>query len=601
LAEGTEEQREKSLTVLTEFEILWFNDAAAQSMETLWRTGRPDYLKLLTRLRSDAKVKLAPATVTTLQSWLAELPPHLQIYPLLLLAETGQSLPLDWLSPLATALQNPDDALRARAQAILQMERKLSELSPARLLQLARLSCAADKAKAGYASLVLNTALRKVRYDDPALFSALCQAANSAAADETGVYNEVLSHSYRLDTSCTAIFRHYLQNGARAVQLALAEAARWLLAQEEPPEIESALLALLKNVTQADSELFKAALAALSYTRKPQTAVVEKLLAYSGQGPAEMQAFAWHGLARLAARSESGQKERILAALEAALQPSLHPHIAAGALVRFYFYREALKEEAERDWPGVMAAVEKQLGDPAEQLMALLAAGNDDDGWNNDYHGQLAEQAAEIVDQHPELLTDLFTRLEESKNWQEQRIVVAALAYLARRAPALYSLQTLPHQAEELLLRACQNADSFNVRRFGLLAISRLRKVTPRISELLLAACQDDDVVVRDVTEAVQQFREILPETLDTLVQGLQHQSARARAATASLIAELCVSAVTPQQRAELEAKALPALVAALQDEASDTFCTYYDEQGKEQTDRMYNILYRAYYRARLA
>ncbi|MBO9366870.1 MAG: hypothetical protein J7466_19145, partial [Roseiflexus sp.] len=212
---------------------------------------------------------------------------------------------------------------------------------------------------------------------------------------------------------------------------------------------------------------------------------------------------------------------------------------------------------------------QRQL-DPERQLRALLAAGTDDDVWDDFYHGRIALAIRELLAQHEEvwslLLDDLRAALDDG-DWQRHRIALAGLARSAEAMPARFNRSAA--DLEPLLLRATRNLDSFNARRFAITALSYLRVITPEVLTALLRLVGDTQEVQDDALAAAGRFNRLHPSLGQALPQELvaaltDPSALRARAAVRLL--EALGTSPAASSAPGLRRQIVAALAAALQD-----------------------------------
>jgi hypothetical protein len=122
---------------------------------------------------------------------------------------------------------------------------------------------------------------------------------------------------------------------------------------------------------------------------------------------------------------------------------------------------------------------------------------------------------------------------------QQRRIGLAFTAAAAEVAAAAFARRADPDRLETLLIRAVDDADSFNARRFALTALSHLRRVTPGVISALQRALRDVSPVQRDALLAVRRFRHIQGDLVQPLLAGLADDSAAAAYAIARCLETL--------------------------------------------------------------
>jgi hypothetical protein len=283
-------------------------------------------------------------------------------------------------------------------------------------------------------------------------------AAQLDAAPSPPLWN-LLGYIYRLDPACWPTFLGLLTTAGPRSRAALLESVSWLLRKNQIPAEHSQDLAdvLLKLARTPETATAQSALFALGCFRQPPPAVVDALLAAAQDQPAALPA-----LARLAPHLAAGDQERVDRSLAAA---AALPE-ADAALVRRLVNRQpepsSSKERDQFDPAALLEALAQRQPDPERQLRALLAAGTDDDVWDDFYHGRIALAIRELLAQHEEvwslLLDDLRAALDDG-DWQRHRIALAGLARSAEAMPARFNRSAT--DLEPLLLRATARPEQF--------------------------------------------------------------------------------------------------------------------------------------------
>jgi hypothetical protein len=503
------------------------------------------------------------------RNWLEVDDPLRRGYAALLLAELGE-LTATALPELLPLLAAAADLLRHRARAALLQERRASACGADLLIALA---AAADHAAPPAADLPADGPMLIATYCGWALNHVihdradwLQEWANQLDAAPAPPLWKLLSHIHRLDPACWPVFLALLTTVGPRSRAALLNSLSWLLRENQIPAEHSQALAdvLLELAHAPETATAQAALFALSCFRQPPSAVVDALLAAAQDQPAVLPA-----LARLAPHLAAGDQERVDRVLAAA---AALPE-ADAALVRRLVNRQpkpSLYNERDQFDPAALleALAQRQL-DPERQLRALLAAGTDDDVWDDFYHGRIALAIRELLAQHEEvwslLLDDLRAALDDG-DWQRHRIALAGLARSAEAMPARFNRSAA--DLEPLLLRATRNLDSFNARRFAITALSYLRVITPEVLTALLRLVGDTQEVQDDALAAAGRFNRLHPSLGQALPQELvaaltDPSALRARAAVRLL--EALGTSPAASSAPGLRRQIVAALAAALQ------------------------------------
>ncbi len=350
---------------------------------------------------------------------------------------------------------------------------------------------------------------------------------------------------------------------------------------------------LLKLAHAPETAMAQAALFVLGCFRQPPPAVVDALLAAAQNQPAALPV-----LARLAPHLAAGDQERVdhLLAAAAALPE------ADAALVRRLVNRQPEPSSAEErdqfDPAALLAALAQRQLDPERQLRALLAAGADDDPWNDFYHGRIALAIRELLAQHEELWSLLLDDLRAALNdgdWQRHRIALAGLARSAEAMPARFNRSAA--DLEPLLLRATRDLDSFSARRFAITALSYLRVITPAVLAALLRLVGDTQEVQDDALAAAGRFNRLHPSLGQALPQELvaaltDPSALRARAAVRLL--EALGTSPAASSAPGLRRQIVAALATALQAPDSRRYVWVSAEESDGTLDRdLYQALLR--------
>ncbi|MBO9339311.1 MAG: hypothetical protein J7464_11450, partial [Chloroflexus sp.] len=504
------------------------------------------------------------------RNWLEVDDPLRRGYAALLLAELGEltAAALPELLPLLAAAA---DLLRHRARAALLRDRRAGACGADLLIALAD---AANHAAPPAADLPADGPMLIATYCGWALNHLihdradwLQEWANQLDVAPAPPLRKLLSRIHRLDPACWPTFLGLLTTAGPHSRAALLESVSWLLRESQIPAEHSQALAevLLELAHAPEMEMAQAALFALGCFPEPPPTVIAALV-----DAAHDQTAALPALARLAPHLEPADQERVDRLLTtAAASPE-----ADAALVRRLVNRQpkpsSSKERDQFDPTALLAALAQRQSDPERQLRALLAAGTDDDLWDDFYHGRIALAIRELLAQHEEvwslLLDDLRAALDDG-DWQRHRIALAGLARSAEAMPARFNRSAA--DLEPLLLRASADAGSFNARRFAITALSYLRVITPEVLTTLLRLVGDTEEVQDDALAAAGRFNRLHPSLSQALpsalVAALTDPSAlRARAAVRLL--EALGTSPAASSAPGLRRQIVTALAAALQD-----------------------------------
>lgn len=288
-------------------------------------------------------------------------------------------------------------------------------------------------------------------------------------------------------------------------------------------------------------------------------------------------------LSRLAYGGAAQQQADIIACLKAAPVNDATNAAMASMLIRqqlpskkhekHEWFEPFFPSSKERVKPASLLAQLTERGlTAADQLLALVRAGTNDEVWNT-YHEAVATCIYQLLQQRSDLLRQLLDELETAlteKHWIHHRIVLAALALCAASMPALFNMSRA--DVEQLLLRASTNAGSFNSRRFAITTLSYLRVITSAVLEALLRLVDDTSVVQEDVIAAAQRFNRLdasLSESLPpALVQAL-HGPSSARAYVAIKLLEALGTSAAAEITPGIRRQIVAALADALHDEWS--------------------------------
>jgi hypothetical protein len=530
----------------------------------------PDRLARLQPPARDDDPNLHDELRNLARNWLGTGDPLRRGYAALLLAEL-EELTAAALRDLLPLLAATNDLLRHRARVALLQERRAGACGADLLIALAD---AANHAAPPAADLPADERMLIATYCGWALNHLIHDradwlqewAAQLDAAPSPPLWN-LLGYIHRLDPACWPTFLGLLTTAGPRSRAALLESVSWLLRKNQIPAEHSQDLAdvLLKLARTPETATAQSAFFALSCFRQPPPAVVDALLAAAQDQPAALPA-----LARLAHHLAAGDQERVDRVLAAA---AALPE-ADAALVRRLVNRQpkpsSSKERDQFDPAALLATLAQRQLDPERQLRALLAAGTDDDVWDDFYHGRIALTIRELLAQHEEvwslLLDDLRAALDDG-DWQRHRIALAGLARSAEAMPARFNRSAA--DLEPLLLRATRNLDSFNARRFAITALSYLRVITPEVLTALLRLVGDTQEVQDDALAAAGRFNRLHPSLGQALPQELvaaltDPSALRARAAVRLL--EALGTSPAASSAPGLRRQIVAALAAALQD-----------------------------------
>lgn len=399
----------------------------------------------------------------------------------------------------------------------------------------------------------------------------LADWAQRAMADgpDLGPCRRLLSIIHYLKAVAWPQFLDLLRHSPPEVKVLLLESTGWLLRLKRvPDEQQGSLVELLLTLSREGEPVASAALEALGHLPKPQATFLEALLAWAEEAGPHPQW--WSTLARLAPKAKPAWGARVDSVLEAATPAAS----VDGALAH-----RILNRQQRFDPTAALAELGRLRPTPAVQLAALLAAGRDDDVWQDEssegpgYHERVALTIRQLVQQHSDLfplLVDELRLAPTEENWPRQRIALAALARCAEAMPAQFNQAAT--DLEPLLLQATQNLHSFSARRFAITALSYLRVVSPEALAALLRLAGDSEPVQRDAIATARRFNRLHPalgEQLPApLVEALSGPSS-ARAYMAVLLLEALGASQASQATPGLRRQIVEALAAALQDEKS--------------------------------
>lgn len=526
------------------------------------------------------------ALVPILTQWARGTDTRLQASGGLLLAEMGE-----WeaaaLGVVAPLLVDGEDLFRYRARQALLADRGAAVWGQEKLEDLARLAAhsgtgdgVASASEDGY--LIETTcawALNRVVYDRGEW---LQEWVRRYRAGETHL-GRLLSSIHKLSDEVWPVFVGLLGEGDAPTRSLLLESASWLLRLGQTPvDFLHPLADCLLAPAEEEGEVGRDALEALGHfagVRANDKAIAHirnELLARSGHAVGDSPL--WTALARLAGakNEDEGAEVRLLSEVELLLAQTPPGPGVDSALVRLLVERQKKpgffgRDEFDPTQP--LAELAALRPHPATQLAAFLAAGSDDDGWSESYHGRAAACLSGLVQQHDGLLPALVEALSGSldeDHWPRHRMALAGLARLAQDAPGLFNRAGAALQ--EPLLRASRSPGSFNSRRFAITALSHLREITPAVLAALLRLAGDESVVQRDVIAAAGRFNRLHPSLGEALpaelVAALSGVSS-VRAYVAVKVLEALGTSTAARSAPALRGRIVDALAAALRDENS--------------------------------
>ena len=187
----------------------------------------------------------------------------------------------------------------------------------------------------------------------------------------------------------------------------------------------------------------------------------------------------------------------------------------------------------------------------SDTLRICLEAGEGDDFWDgaicNDgtgFHSKLVDLIRLMIVQRPLLLEELVEYVLQvlelpKSDWGKKRVPLGALCACAQEIPANLAQLAPITEIEGKLLDAASDPNSFNVRRFSLVTLCQLRRVSPRILEVLAAGCRDLGIVQNAVFQAIRSLHLIDIEAIPQLMQLLSSPSTATKYAAAMIIREI--------------------------------------------------------------
>jgi hypothetical protein len=150
------------------------------------------------------------------------------------------------------------------------------------------------------------------------------------------------------------------------------------------------------------------------------------------------------------------------------------------------------------------------------------------------FYEQAIQNAAIFVEQHPELLEVLLTRLSDRLNVgvveEDDRSfplsnLLDVCAAAAKRMPASFANFANELSLQPLLIEALEYHNVFTGRRAAITMLSFLRTITDEIAEALQRALHDVHEVQNKALEATARFSNIDENFLPVLCEGLYHES----------------------------------------------------------------------------
>ena len=521
-----------------------------------------------------------PALRTRLQSvaegWLGSPDGWRAALGALLLAELGQ-ISLANLDRLVPLLADADDLLRGRARAALQRERPASAWGQEALVALAvqagadRESAPSGVAAAEDGGLLISSycgwTLSEVVHDRAGWLAGWVAQLDAAPSEPTAT---LLSHIHRLEAGCWPPFVELLHTAGPRSQEALLESTGWLLRLGRVPEEQTAALgeALLAVARAAPEKVTVQVVLALGCFRRPPPAVVQALLG-AAQGDAASDgplatAQALGALARLAPGLTKAEQARVDQLLSTA--PASQEADAALA-------RRLVNGQAKSDEQALVNKLAAVRSDPTAQMQALLAAGADDDVWDDHYHGRIAVGLRLLLMQHEALWPLLVEALRSALaagSWQRHRIALAGLARAAEAMPQQFNRSAA--DLAPLLLQASRNVNSFSSRSFAITSLSYLRVITSEVLTALLRLTGDTEIVQKDALAAAARFNRLDPslgEALPAELTAALTGPSALRARTAVRLLQALGTSHAAQATPGLRRQIVLALAAALQDPGS--------------------------------
>lgn len=196
----------------------------------------------------------------------------------------------------------------------------------------------------------------------------------------------------------------------------------------------------------------------------------------------------------------------------------------------------------------------------SDELCICLESGEGDDYWDealcNDgtgFHSKLVDVIRLMVVKRPALLEDLaryvldMLRLPKV-DWVKKRVPLGALSACSQELPANLAQLALVKDMEYRLLEAATDPNSFSMRRFSIVTLCQLRRVSPRILEVLAAGCRDLGIVQNAVFQAIRSLRLIDIEAIPQLTQLLSSPSTATEYVAAMIIREIGSSSQAVEQ-----------------------------------------------------
>jgi hypothetical protein len=536
--------------------------AAAQALDGLLNAQNSELLlPLLPLLRWPEKqpgeAQPDRGALPLVQAWRGHGHTRIAAHAALLLAEVGE-LDAAALPALVSLLASADDRSRYRVALALHARSSDNRFPTSKLGRetVEALVHLHDQHQADpRVGTVLYWTLTNVLHDDPTLLNAWAETL-LAGGEGAGTAETVLSWVHNVTTEAWSFFQDRLIQDAARLHKALLNSIYNLLQQGQvPKDTQQALHTALHRLLAAqDRDVRRGALRCLGQMPTPHVddypAMQEVLLAV----PA-LASVAAHALADLAQRDSVQQRDAIAAWLATQAKTAVGSEAAlvlAGSWVRLHVRSD---QRAPAHFPSepLLDSLADLVGEEPERLIdTLWRAGADEIVWA-DYHERLVHAAQVLLNQRTSLVTWLAGRLETTlagAEWAERRMALAFTAAAAEAASGAFAKRTDPDRLETLLIRAVDDANSFNVRRFSLTALGHLRRVSPGVVTALRRALRDVSRVQQDALAAVTHFRRIEGDLTPALAAGLADESAAAAFAVARGLEALArTESTTPAQR----------------------------------------------------
>jgi hypothetical protein len=261
---------------------------------------------------------------------------------------------------------------------------------------------------------------------------------------------------------------------------------------------------------------------------------------------------------------------------------------------------EQIEEELKQQRTTVSQSLYNKLtatlsSDEEALFHALWQAGNDDDPWDDNYHGILAQTARLLLADNPHLTSLLLSRYQEALQtgeWEERRILLAFLAACLETMPRLVQKSARENHLdlEKMLIASAQDAGSYISRQYALTCLSYLRRVSGQITPVLIAGLQDNvDVVREDALAACSRFQTVEDTLIDKLGPCLTGDSIQTAYGVARMLATIGVFAAG-ENSAQRQA-IIRQLVAALDHPGSQREYKKSGEKKVKLADTFYEAL----------